>query len=317
MTLGSRVNRALVRRVSALWLCGACVLLVVGASSVRAATPHARVAAGGPVCCFRLSIYDDELVHAYYNLNQGNGVTITGGWTFAVDGTAYGLAELESYGGLLSNHGGVATGDIFETNEVIYHSNVTEPFGCTQGFSGYHSLGLGEPFQRADEPYPEYTPPAHGGSGAFDFGLPFDHWGGSECPGEFSTAETQIKKIIGSRCSNLDLLSNPSPFAGAPICGSNLNPSEALRRGEHQVRIKCTENVSGEKEGYTLQAHVAIVIVIVHVARAERKQQEDTLRKFIGKLPPSARNVAERELQELEVKPPRFGSGQLLCGSSS
>src|SRR5271166_4665904 len=54
MMLGRPANGALVSRVSALWLCGACVLLALGASPANAATDQAQAAAG-PVCCFKLS----------------------------------------------------------------------------------------------------------------------------------------------------------------------------------------------------------------------------------------------------------------------
>ena len=313
-------NRALIRRVSALWLCGACLLLALGASPANGATRRAQAAAA-PGCCFKLSIYDDETLSVSYNVMESSTVnnfrpTITGEWRYFVTGTAYGLALLEHWG-LLSLYGGVAAGRRGEENTVAYHpaEGVSEPFGCTQGFSGSDEQGFGIPFERAEKPYPEYVAPADGGSGDFEFGEPYAGWG-SECPTQLGTAETQIRRVLAPECSNKQLLESPSDLSGGPICGSRLNPYRALS-GEHKankVDIKCTEDVTAEKEGYSVEAKVAIVVIIVRVNPRERKQQERTLSKLIGKKPPLP-NAAERQTEGLGKAPP--GSGQLLCSSSS
>jgi hypothetical protein len=242
--------------------------------------------------------------------------TIAGRWLYVVTGTAYGLALLEHWG-LLSLYGGVAAGSRGEENTVDYHpaEGVSEPFGCSKGFNGENDQGFGMPFERAEKPYPEYVAPADGGSGDFDFGEPYGGWG-SECPTQFSTAETQIRRVLAPECGNKQLLVSPSDLSGGPICDSKLNPYKALS-GEHRankVDIKCTEDVTAEKEGYSVEAKVAIVVIIVRVNSKERKQQERALSKLIGKKPPFP-NAAERDAAGLGKAP--AGSGQLLCSSSS
>jgi hypothetical protein len=296
------------------------VLLALGASPANGATHRAQSAAA-PGCCFKLSIYDDETVAANYNVMESYTVnqfrpTILGHWLYAVTGTAYGLALLKPWG-LLSLYGGVAAGSRGEENTVDYHpaEGVSEPFGCTQGFGGENDQGFGMPFERVQKPNPEYVAPANGGSGDFVFGEPYEGWK-SECPTQFSAAETQMRRVLAPECSNKQLLENPSDLSGGPICDSKLNPYRALS-GEHKVNkvdIKCTEQVSAEKEGYSLEARVAIVVIVVRVNSKERKQQERTLRKFIGKQPPKP-NPAERATSGLGMPPP--GSGKLLCSSSS
>ena len=316
---GRRIARAWRRGSSAAWLCGACLLLALGASPCSAATSRVHQAADEPMCCFRLSINDWE--HAYADIDTTNGFhqTTKGEWQYVVGGTAYGLAELEPFGGLLSLYGGVASGGQNETNFVTLSSpeggTIYQHFGCPNAFDGSNSRDpYYERLRVVEKPYPEYVPPAHGGAGDVDFGSKFDKWG-YECA-QWSDAEGAIGRAIGRPCANSTLLTGPSAPGGAPMCGSKLNPYRALRSGEHEVNIKCIENahdvMSGE--GYEITAYVAILITIVHVSPDDRKHQRQVLRGLVGKKPPSP---AREMVEKMQMRPEPMGQGQLLCTSST
>jgi hypothetical protein len=316
MTGGGCTTRAWRRGSSAAWLCGACLLLALGASSAGATTSRVHQAADEPICCFRLSINDYEDVDGLINTTNGFHQTTRGVWEYGVGGTAYGLAELESWGGLLSLYGGVASGGMTETNPITVSSpeagTIYEHFGCPNASDGHNDHGgFSEPFRESEKPYPEYGPPAHGGAGEFDFGSPFNSWG-PECA-QFGDAEGAIGRVIGRPCANTTLITGPSAPEGAPMCGAKLNPYRALHSGAHDVNIKCVENalvVNGE--GYDFHAQLAILITIVHVSPDDRKHQRQVLRGLVGRRPPYPAREIVRKMPE-----PTDSGGKLICTSST
>jgi hypothetical protein len=298
-------------RSSVVWLCAAClvVLACVGASYANAQAPDAHQATE-PMCCFKLSIFDAEIVSGTYTDASGVGRDPAGDYYYHVFGTAYGLAVL--YGpNLLSTYGGVAAGQVFEGNSVTFDGNTS--FGCPDGSPDILSHEA-DKFRRAGADTPGYDPP-HGGGGVFDFGHPFNNWD-PEC-NEFSDAAQMVERVLGPECGEPELLSTPGDPSGGPICDPGANPTKALLQGEHQVRITCTEQASGTN-GSTLyqgRAEVAIIINIVHVSPDDRKRQVKTLKGYIGKdAPLGYPNPAFKALDKLDRDP---SSNAFLCSSSS
>jgi hypothetical protein len=85
----------LIRRFSGVWLCAACLVLTcVGASDAKAQSGDAHQATE-PVCCFKLSIWDEESVGGSYSDPSQTGQNPVGDYGYDLRGTAYGLAVLE------------------------------------------------------------------------------------------------------------------------------------------------------------------------------------------------------------------------------
>jgi hypothetical protein len=266
------------------------------------------------MCCFKLSIWDEELVQGSYSDPSKTGQNPLGDYSYDVRGTAYGLAVLEppssGVSNLLSTYGGVAAGETYEYNDVMFDGN--RSFGCPDSNSLAHVNYDGR-FRRADDDTPGYDPP-HGGGGVFDFGHPFDNWD-PRC-NEFSDGAQMVERVLGGECGEPELLSTPGDPGGGPICDPGANPTKALLKGEHQVRITCTEEASGSDGSALYQGHanVAIVINIVHVSPDDRKHQMKTLKGEIGKNAPLNSNPAEDAILKLLHHP---SSNAFQCSSSA
>jgi hypothetical protein len=309
----------LTRRSSAVWLCAAClvVLTCVGASYANAQAPDAHQATA-PMCCFKLSIFDSEVVSGTYTDASGTGQDPAGQYYYHLFGAAYGLAVLEppnsGVSNLLSTYGGVAAAQVFEGNSVTFAGNPS--FGCPEGFPDIKSHEA-EIFRRAALDTPGYTPPrqgTNGGGGLFDFGHPFNNWA-PQC-NEFSDAAHMVERVLGGECGEPDLLSTPGDPGGGPICNPGANPTKALLNGEHRVRITCTEQASGSdgNPSYSGRAEVAIVINIVHVSPDDRKHQLKALNAQIGTEYNFFLSPSTDALSKLDRDP---SSNGFLCSSSS
>jgi hypothetical protein len=308
------LRATLIRRFSAVWLCAACLVLTcVGASYANTKSRDAHQATA-PMCCFKLSIWDEERVQGFYQDPSKTGQNPLGLYDYEVNGTAYGLAVLEpdvrGVMDLRSIYGGVAAGKTLEYNDVMFDGN--RSFGCPDSNSLAHRNDEGR-FRRADDNTPEYDPP-HGGGGVVYFGDPFDNWD-PRC-NEFSDSAQMVERVLGSECGEPELLSTPGDPSGGPICDPGANPTKALLSGEHKVRITCTEQASGPNGSTLYQgyAYVAIVINIVHVSPDDRKHQVKTLKGDIGKDAPLNSNPADDAITKLQHRPP---TNAFQCSSSS
>jgi hypothetical protein len=125
-----------------------------------------------------------------------------------------------------------------------------------------------------------------------------------------------VERVLGGECGEPELLSTPGDPGGGPICDPGANPTKALLKGEHQVRITCTEEASGSDGSALYQGHanVAIVINIVHVSPDDRKHQMKTLKGEIGKNAPLNSNPAEDAILKLLHHP---SSNAFQCSSSA
>jgi len=260
------------------------------------------------MCCFKLSISDSEYVKGTYTDTSGTGANPAGEYEYHLRGVAYGLAVLEGGSGdLESIYGGVAAGDAEETNHVMFDGNAS--FGCPETPHNTRKAGTLE-FRRAEHDAPWYEPP-QGGGGVFDFGGPFDTWA-PKCS-NFGDAENMVERVTGGECGEPELLQTPGDGVGGPICNP-ANPAKALRKGEHEARITCTERADWSNASYAGEAEVAIVINIEHVSPDDREHQEKTLRGFIDRDYYPGHSPADGAVTKLFESPP---SKPFQCSLSS